>query len=355
MSLEKIDDSILEEAHATEYGDRGVSDEQREHVLLLREAPRYRRLIQLLSPLPGDSRENLEEKQVLLAELRRVMSEGGLFRVELRANAQLMLNGIPAELPRRIELQEALWDADEEEIPEITTRIKELIRLRRGSVVSAEYLKSHPEDAERVHQMIDRVREYSTEVTNMIGEGNNAWVYEDPKYRDICAKLIKNSSFGTGDGSNSPSQEFSYLDELANFEVDGVRSPFPYTLISDPGLHTILMERLHAVSVGDLVKNITSLPRAEEFDVDAFAASLFRYFKELHAKKIVHFDPHEGNVMIDFDTHKPRVIDFGKSRFVEGFGDEEDKIEQYKKSDFGQLAKVIELLRDWKAKVLTNQ
>lgn len=319
------------------------------------ESQRYLRLMSLLRPLPNDSQENLDEKESLRFDLGYVTTENQIDWYELKTKAQLMLNTIPAELKKRQELQELLWNTEsQEEIQSVTEKIRELLRLRRGNVVSTEYLQKHPEDALNIHHTIDRVREYSMEIENMIGEGNQAWIYEDPERDDLCAKTIKDLSLAYKNNGNGPAQELSFLDELAEFEVDGVRTPFPYAYISDPGLHAIIMERLHAVSVGDLAKGATALTRAEEFDVDAFAASLFRYFNELHARNIVHNDPHEGNIMIDFDTHKPRVIDFGLSKRVMPLGDEEERLEQYKKADLGQLAKTVDLLRKWKASLLTN-
>lgn len=358
MSLEKTT-SEIDELHEEEVlpheslGEGGVSIEQRDRVLDLRETPRYRRLLQMLSPFPGETSGNLEEKRLLLSELRKISDEGTLDLLEARIGAQLLLNNIPEELPRRIELQEALWDADDADVPDLTERIRDLIRLRRSSIVPTEYLTGHPEDAERVNKMIDRVREYVLEVKNIIGEGNAAWVFRDPEFPELCAKVIKQASIG-GLGSNTLSQEASYMDDIYDLEVEGVRSPLPYAIINDPGLQIIIMECLPAVSVGDLVKGIASLPRPEEFDVEKFASGVARYFKKMHERDLIHFDPHEGNVMIDFDTHTARVIDFGKTKRIQGFGDEEARVEQYKKSDMGQLGKTIEMLREWKKQNLTN-
>lgn len=326
-----------------------------EQAVSFRESVPYRHLLQILRPLPQESPENREEKETLLADLEQITNKEDLSFLERKIKAQLMLNTIPAELARRQKIQEELWDAeDKEQLEQIIEKTREVIRLRRGSVLSAEYLQKHPEDVANIHDTIDHVREYSMESENIIGEGENAWIYEDTERKDVCAKMIKNLSATYEHHGNGPAQELGFLDELADFEVDGVRTPFPYAYISDPGIHAIIMERLNAVSIGDLARKRIALPRPEEFDVDAFAASVFRYFKELHAHNVIHGCPHEDNIMIDFETHKPRIIDFGLAKRVIAFGDEEEKFENEKKTDLTQLAKAVELLRQWKAKMLTN-
>lgn len=115
-------------------------------------------------------------------------------------------------------------------------------------------------------------------------------------------------------------REKRVMEELSNLNVDGVRIPIVGAVIIDrkKGLAMITMERINGRSLEQVLAD-GKLP--EGFQIDDFFDKLKKFIIAMHAMGIHHRDLHEGNVMIDFNTLLPVVIDFGlSSKFYETDG-----------------------------------
>ncbi len=154
------------------------------------------------------------------------------------------------------------------------------------------------------------LREAISEETELIGSGKLAHVYECAANPHLCYKVIYNTAdYGLG---NDIGTECSFLVELRDLEVDGARTPRPFYYLDQPNKKAILMERIHGVSLKDIIEHGQAFP--DTFDFADFFKSLTAYIDEMHERGIHHRDLHGGNIMIDAETGKPRVIDFGFAR-----------------------------------------
>jgi serine/threonine protein kinase len=97
----------------------------------------------------------------------------------------------------------------------------------------------------------------------------------------------------------------------------------------------IVMEKLHARSIDDILRGFGNLPHG--FDVDAFCDALKAFLTDMHARGLYHRDLHYGNIMITQEgsdipaSERPMgyVIDFGLSGYAQ------ESMDPYKKEGAG--------------------
>jgi tRNA A-37 threonylcarbamoyl transferase component Bud32 len=146
---------------------------------------------------------------------------------------------------------------------------------------------------------------------NSIGLGKTAEVFVSEHDPDICYKIIFANSERF---RNDVHKESEILNKafVPNSDVD-VPKPY-YSIITEgePSLEALVMERMHATSVKDILEKKLGLP--DNFDFSSFYKELSDFFEKLHAKKIFHRDAHWGNIMINDKTGQPCVIDFGTAK-----------------------------------------
>lgn len=156
-----------------------------------------------------------------------------------------------------------------------------------------------------------------------IGFGKTAEVYErrfkDGSVSDYCIKVIYNIKEPEYAQHNDIKTEFSYLEKLANLEVDGVRVSKPYAYVQNKGAHILVMEKFNAIALASIFDGTQKIPQG--FDPEMFFAKLERFVQKMHQLKIHHRDLHAGNIMIDRQTLMPLVIDLGKTKEVFGSDD----------------------------------
>jgi serine/threonine protein kinase len=146
-----------------------------------------------------------------------------------------------------------------------------------------------------------------------IGDGMSASVFASGKMPEICFKLIRNFSEYTN--CNSITEEFSFLDEVYNLEVNGTRAPRPRMCFECEDIHMLVMETLNAVNLEDVIKKKEKLP--DNFDLEKSFKDLEEYFNILNKKyKITHGDVYPRNLMIDRESGQFYVIDFGKAERI---------------------------------------
>lgn len=197
---------------------------------------------------------------------------------------------------------------------EYFSKIKRVLEARKAGVVlqtditknggrtlESSGLRSSESLIEYIHQSIGNK-------ANLIGFGNIAEVYVFDVNSDICLKVIKNKKEYKLE--NDVYKEVDFLNDLAEVEVEGVRVSKPDFIIDETNMLVIGMERLYAISLRKALDN-GGFP--ETFDIMDFSKSLLAFMVEMHRRHIYHMDLHTGNIMVDLNTGKPRVIDFGKS------------------------------------------
>ncbi len=183
---------------------------------------------------------------------------------------------------------------------------------------------------EGVDQIIHDIKHTISNPDAFLGNGSVAEVYILPtKGSRLCIKWIKDYQ-RYAEGVHIE-KELSFLDELRDLEVDGVRAPMPFFSFSTIRMKGIVMEHLNAVNFRRVIEGQTTegiqdvLPSG--FDINKFFSSLENYVRKMHQMGIYHGDLHLRNMMIDRETSTPYIIDFGKGAFER----ELDKSSKYQK------------------------
>jgi serine/threonine protein kinase len=148
-----------------------------------------------------------------------------------------------------------------------------------------------------------------------IGSGNYSQVFEDPETGACCKKLKPGEK-----PLNNVHQESSFLSELRDLS-DNVGIPMP--LISMDAFarnadgkiskcSLLIMEKIKGPSLEDVLTGKRDLPKS--FEIETFFKNLEEFIiNSMHKKGIYHRDIADRNIMIDEETGKPFLIDFGNS------------------------------------------
>jgi len=237
-----------------------------------------------------------------------------------------MLRSIPRELSEK--LQSEIDDLELDPEPSYE-KVRNFISRRNGAVSRTAsidivnqdlvHTELHEEQDERILECVGReiadIRNSLSNPENYIGEGAVAKVFESGTWPKVCYKVVHNeSAYQKG---NPVYLESELLGELNDLSVEGVRTPHAYFHSHQPDLIVIGMERVRGLSVEDVVlrqPDALMELRRRGFDVKEFFRKLETYIVEMHKRKIYHLDLFARNIMIDWETLDPRVIDFGKSK-----------------------------------------
>lgn len=146
------------------------------------------------------------------------------------------------------------------------------------------------------------------------------------------------------DLGNSVRTEAWFLEELSDFKVERVRSPALVEYMEGPKYAAIVMERLDAINLQHVLNGTAKLP--PHFDPEDFLDRLESYIYELHdTKQILHGDLYPRNIMIDMKTGEPRVIDFGRAKYMPALPKEtRQRAESNEREKF---EKIRETLTNW--------
>ncbi|MEX0931652.1 MAG: phosphotransferase [Candidatus Paceibacterota bacterium] len=140
-----------------------------------------------------------------------------------------------------------------------------------------------------------------------------------------------------------PEKEGEFLKELneKNFD-ESVIVPAPCawatfeqedegdTYYAKEKIHVLVMETIQGPTVGEVIRGEKELPK--NFDPDTFFPAVYAYIEKMHTHGIYHRDLHQDNLMIDTETGKPCIIDFGRG----AYGSEEDAY-QFQFSENGKV------------------
>ncbi|PID51870.1 MAG: hypothetical protein CR972_04855 [Candidatus Moraniibacteriota bacterium] len=173
---------------------------------------------------------------------------------------------------------------------------------------------------QRASEVLDALtREAFEGKYDVAGIGMTAHVYQSIKYPHSCYKIITNpDQYKTG---LTIKQEMLTQQKISTLNVNGVRTPKPYSYYMDEEKHLCTMEKMNAATLQEIVSGEKKLPK--NFDIDEKFSDLRTFFNKMHTEyNIYHRDFHDKNIMFDLEDGTIYVIDFGKS--TTGFGSEED-------------------------------
>jgi serine/threonine protein kinase len=147
-----------------------------------------------------------------------------------------------------------------------------------------------------------------------IGEGNYSNVFEDPETGSCCKRIKPGSN-----PLNNVHQESSFLNDLRGV-VDFADVPLPlvsmdaYTRGEEGRIskcNVLVMEKINGPSLEDINLGKSDIP--ESFNIETFFVDLKRFILKMHEMGIYHRDIADRNIMIDKETGKPFLIDFGNA------------------------------------------
>lgn len=184
--------------------------------------------------------------------------------------------------------------------------------------------------------------------SNELGYGNAAYVYDSSIETNLCIKRIRQEEIKKYPYMNTLEEESQFLVDVASLveEGDDIIVPEPALFIHSEKIETITqknlrgelvtfpkriredvlaMDRINGSSFEDILnpkeeKFRKELP--ENFDYKIFFEKLKKFIIKMNEKGIYHQDLHAGNIMIDFETGNPVIIDFGLAK--KRFSSEED-------------------------------
>lgn len=150
---------------------------------------------------------------------------------------------------------------------------------------------------------------------NSIGKGKTAEVFISKTNPHVCYKIMHENAEYQFRHSAYSEGEFLVKAENISRSSD-VKIPKPYYSIlakneNGSEFEVLVMERLHAKSIKDILHNNLDVP--ENFNFKEFVSRIEKFFLKLHEQKIHHRDAHGGNIMIEDETSNPCIIDFGSA------------------------------------------
>ena len=109
----------------------------------------------------------------------------------------------------------------------------------------------------------------------------------------------------------------------------------------EEAVHLIIMDRVPGKSIQDCILDWEDhFPRIKDMDIEAFCSKVVAAFKVLHEEGIRHQDVTLRNIMIDFKTLEPVIIDFGKTRSG-AYNFDEDEEMKHLNQVLGELRKFL--------------
>lgn len=213
-----------------------------------------------------------------------------------------------------------------------------------------EFFSNGEGDFEKIQEECRRIYVELTEAflkdpQHLIGSGNIAEVHFLPASPRFCVKIISKETVvkAVDQAYCSLSEEARFLSDAGKIKGEA-RVPRPYlsavlkpedTSIDpdDVGLQILIMERLDAVSIREVIDGLEELP--EGFNLDVYFEKLRKYIERLNEDgSVYHRDLHPGNIMVGKDN-EAYVIDFGSATRA---SNEEDS---WPRNVHGQTKKIV--------------
>ncbi|MCX6712984.1 MAG: phosphotransferase [Candidatus Vogelbacteria bacterium] len=195
-------------------------------------------------------------------------------------------------------------------------------------IVPRDTSESENGETERALRLLEKMLENPVE----LGVGRAGRVFSLPE-QSICIKQIIDGSKEFS--LNNVKEEIALMAEARGA---GVRVPHPMMAVQAKEGDFIVMETIDGHSIKDIWAK--GIPLPPNYDHDRFWDTLERLITRLNGAGIHHRDLHEGNVMMEWTTGDPVIIDFGLS--CQAF-DEDDP---YREVDFPRVGELHLFNRD---------
>lgn len=184
------------------------------------------------------------------------------------------------------------------------------------------------------------IEERVTSPELFLGKGGAGHVFE--LGARVCIKLVENRHAKPDaqkyDLGNNIRKESYFQHKLKKLATRGVRTPLVYGFFEGPNSEAMLMEKVVAVNLQEVLAGTAVLP--ETFDSETFFDSLDDYVQDMHDDfGVAHNDLEARNVMVDSATGAPIVIDFGRA-----LEPKDEKFEDAKRDDIKNLASMQETI-----------
>jgi serine/threonine protein kinase len=192
--------------------------------------------------------------------------------------------------------------------------------LRRETAETHPTRELSPEIIARTKEQLARI---AHDPKNYIDEGGAAKVYRLPG--GACMKVMRPHHEGRASGlllGNSLEEEAHFLEKLSNVSAQEARTPQYLSSIRDGEFSALLMEEIGGCNLRRILSREAPLPSS--YSHHRFFEALEKYLQVLHEQVgIVHGDLEPRNIMIETDSGAPRLIDFGRSKWMDRLPKEE--------------------------------
>jgi tRNA A-37 threonylcarbamoyl transferase component Bud32 len=166
---------------------------------------------------------------------------------------------------------------------------------------------------EELFQMIGEIMKNDA---NELGEGDTAEVYINDEYSRICFKIMKRNGYENRK-TNTPKTETKIMDELALLNIGAVRIPKPIYFSMTKRMHLLAMETINGATLEEILSGKKKIPQGITVDWAENFNNLRKFIVEMNNLGIRHRDIIEKNIMLDFDTLRLFLIDFGSAIKIE--------------------------------------
>ncbi|MFA6524555.1 MAG: AarF/UbiB family protein [Candidatus Paceibacterota bacterium] len=208
-------------------------------------------------------------------------------------------------------------------------------------------IESHQLIAEEL-KYLEKIAEQIFKKEFKIGEGEYSHVYQDI-LNNVCYKVA------THKAQRDIHEEAEFYSKLTN-KSEKVIVPEPYFSLNAKVVKTgkmsterrvIAMQKINGANFNEILKGEKELPL--NFNSESFFKDLKDFFNFMHNEVgIYHCDFADRNLMIDYDTGKPVIVDFGNSVYKSWFTiDEIKEGKQYSRgtNDLLEIEKIEQVVQ----------
>ena len=171
-----------------------------------------------------------------------------------------------------------------------------------------------PELRERTIEEVKRLSEkIRSEEYQERGYGQVAKIKASEKDAHVCYKYITNEELYKLENNIGKEMHIQtqYREAAEEMEENRCKIPYPIYYNMDNYSHFCMMENIQGCNIQELLGEQGKLP--QEFDPEEFFAHLQEFIEQMNKKGMYHRDLHKGNIMVEYGSGSPVVIDFGKS------------------------------------------
>lgn len=231
----------------------------------------------------------------------------------LYEEASEIIESLP-ETPRKKEFRDLLDNYFEKEnqdgIKKVLLASKDV--LKKIEAMNIKKFPGYEEETEDEAQIRRLIEELARNESNSIGKGTIAEVYINENFPEYCFKIVYNTDdYKLG---NTIEEEFEWMENIFYLRVQKVRMPKPKFFVQNDKMHVLVMETINGATLEEVMSGEKKIP--PNVNWNNFFNKVKDYTEELHNLGIYHRDMTGKNIMIDFETLEPVIIDFGRAKKI---------------------------------------